>query len=144
MKREVKVLECTNPLCRYRWITRVDKPKACPECKRRLTGYRMPNPTLKIVEVDSTEELRNLKIDINKWNEKTRWICVRADVPRYNDLTRITKCATCEIPLDDETAMPIVLINYKRGYAFTFCSQNCLLLWLNKKSKSKHKKISSK
>jgi hypothetical protein len=70
---KVEVFECPKPTCRYRWLPRVPKPKECPNCKHRFSADWGLKPKVKVVEVHSKEELRKLRADLDKWNEKDRW-----------------------------------------------------------------------
>jgi transcriptional regulator NrdR family protein len=71
---EIKVWECPKKTCKFRWVPRVNKPKECPNCKHRFTADWGLKPKSTIVVVKSADDLRKLKEEIAKWNDKDRWL----------------------------------------------------------------------
>ena len=55
-------------------IERARAPKECPNCKHRFMADWGLKPKLKICEIKSKDELRQLKDTITKWNEKDRLV----------------------------------------------------------------------
>ena len=70
---EAVVCECPMPLCRYRWKSRVPHPKECVECKHRIdSSWGLPLIVRK-VKINSSDDLKKLKKEIDDWNAKGRY-----------------------------------------------------------------------
>lgn len=98
-----------NCVCGYEWVSRIDKPKACPECKRRLRSFLVP-----IVPAGTSGASAPQK---GKYLLSVQWDMER-DIPK---LTRTPKdqfddaCATIRSTYENQDAAEEVIAKAKEN-----------------------------
>jgi len=60
-------------MCKYRWRSRVRRPKECPSCKHRFDSTWGLKLKFWIVKLASMDDVKKLKKELDDWNSKGRF-----------------------------------------------------------------------